>query len=105
MTPPQQQQQQQEAELHDEVEIQSLSECGSDAGQEIESEIESEYDDDNPMISQTGLAIADIALEMAEDLSAISGALYTSQGETIADVLAGIRTALNQINKIVYNKM
>jgi len=85
--------------------MQSLSECGSDAGQELESEIESEYDDDNPMISTSGEAIADIVHDVAEDMAAVSGALYTSQGETITDVLAGIRTALNQMNKIVYNKM
>lgn len=86
------------------VEIHSLSECGSDAGEELESDIESEYDVE-PLISSSGETVADIAKDMAHKVYLMSGALYTNQGETLVDVLSDIRTALNQLNKILYNKL
>jgi len=88
----------------EEVEVKSLSECGSDVDQEMGSDIESEYDID-PMFSSSGESMADIANDVAHKLYLMSGALYTSEGETIVDVLSDIRKALHQLNKILYNKL
>lgn len=61
--------------------IRSLSECTSDVSEELGSEIES------------------------EDLDNVLDCLVTTQGEAIADVMAGIRDALDKMNKILYNKL
>lgn len=74
------------------VEMQSLSECSSgDLDSELDSDIESEYPDDIRLLADT---------------------LISSQGEVIADVLAGLRDTLDgmketmdKIAKILYNKM
>lgn len=86
-----QQQQQQEEEPF--VEMQSLSECSSSEliDSELDSDIESEYPD---------------------DIRLLADMLITSQGEVIADVMAGLKDTLDgikdsmeKLNKILYNKM
>ena len=70
-------------EKKDTVEIQSLSECGSASidSSEIDSDIDSEYPD---------------------DIRVIADMLVTNHGEVLADVLAGIRDALDKMNRILY---
>jgi len=72
-----------EVEKKDAVEIQSLSECSSSSidSSEIDSDIDSEYPD---------------------DIRVIADMLVTNHGEVLADVLAGIRDALDKMNKILY---
>ena len=65
---------------HDLV-IRSLSECSSDVSEELESEVAS------------------------EDVSHLLDCLVTTHGEALADVMAGIRDALDKMNKILYNKL
>lgn len=86
------------------VEIKSLSECESDVDPEIGSDIESEYELD-PMVSSAGEGIADIAHDVAHKMHLMTSAMYTAEEESLVDVLAGIRNAINQLNKILYNKM
>lgn len=65
--------------------IRSLSECSnSDVSEEIGSEITSEYPD---------------------DINHLIDCLVSVQGEALADVMAGIRDALEKLNKILYNKL
>jgi hypothetical protein len=40
-----------------------------------------------------------------DDIRMLADALITSQGEVLADVMAGIRDALDKLNKILYNKL
>lgn len=87
-----------------EVEIHSLSECEDEVHDELESDIESEYEPD-PLVASSGEPIADIGKDMAHKLFLLSNALYTEEGETLVDVMSDIRTALKNLNKILFNKL
>jgi len=65
--------------------IRSLSECeDDDVSEELGSEVDSEYPD---------------------DISHLIDCMVTTQGEAIADVMAGIRDSLDKLNKILYTKL
>ena len=49
---------------------------------------------------------SDLGSEYPEnDIRMLADALITSNGEVIADVMAGIRDAIEKLNKILYNKL
>ena len=65
--------------------IKSLSECDSECvSEELGSEVDSEYPD---------------------DIAHVIDCMVTVKGEALADVMAGIRDALDKLNKILYNKL
>ena len=65
--------------------IKSLSECDSECvSEELGSEVDSEYPD---------------------DIAHLIDCMVTVKGEALADVMAGIRDALDKLNKILYNKL
>ena len=85
-----------------EVEMRSLSECEDGVNEEVESEIESEFELD-PLVSSAGESMADISKDVAHKVFLLSNAMYTDDGESLTDVLSDVRTALKNMNKILYN--
>lgn len=84
---------------HDSPEAQSLTledivETASPTG-EVEDRESHTYDD----------SIVDSEDYMENDIRVVADSLITANGEVIADVLAGIRDALDKMNKVLYSKL
>jgi hypothetical protein len=75
--------------------LEDIVETASPAGEEVEDRESHTYDD----------SIVDSEDYMENDIRVVADSLITANGEVIADVLAGIRDALDKMNKVLYSKL
>jgi len=69
----------------------------------IPEEVEITDDEDMPEM-EDGESIVDSEYP-ENDIRMLADALITSNGEVIADVMAGIRDSLDKLNKVLYSKL